>query len=157
MHLAVPGEVAHLFHVQRALNQGGVDRVWLSLAFHRKLADWKALALQVDSRPTHLEKQIRREPTHLGFCDASGLVVGGVWLDPARTGCNLVWRHPWPPDIIAHLVSSANPQGTITNSDLEIAALILQEATLLEEVSKARMAAPRLGSDNTPTISWEHA
>ena len=25
-HLAVPGEVAHLFHIQRVLNQGGVDR-----------------------------------------------------------------------------------------------------------------------------------
>ena len=26
MHLAVPGAVSHLFHIQRALNQGGVDR-----------------------------------------------------------------------------------------------------------------------------------
>ena len=26
MHLAVPGAVAHLFHIQRALNQGGVDQ-----------------------------------------------------------------------------------------------------------------------------------
>ena len=91
MHLVVPGAVPHLFCIHRALNQGRVDRVWLSLAFHRKLADWKALALQVDSRPTHLEKQIRREPTHLGFCDASGLGAGGMWLYPARTGHNLVW------------------------------------------------------------------
>ena len=29
MHLSVPGAVAHLFHIQRALNQGGVDRAWL--------------------------------------------------------------------------------------------------------------------------------
>ena len=26
MHLAVPGAVAHLFHIQWALNQGGVDQ-----------------------------------------------------------------------------------------------------------------------------------
>ena len=26
MHLAVPGAVSHLFHIQRTLNQGGVDR-----------------------------------------------------------------------------------------------------------------------------------
>ena len=31
MHLAVPGAVAHLFHIQQALDQGGVDRVWISL------------------------------------------------------------------------------------------------------------------------------
>ena len=56
MHLAVPGAVAHLFHIQRALNQGGVDQAWLSPEFHRELADWKVLALQAASRPTHLAK-----------------------------------------------------------------------------------------------------
>ena len=39
MHLAVPGAVAHLFHIQRALNQGGVDQAWLWPDFHRELAD----------------------------------------------------------------------------------------------------------------------
>ena len=134
MHLVVPGAVAHFFHIQRALNQGGVDHAGLSLAFHSELANWKVLALQAGSRPTHLEEIVCREPTHLGFCDASGLGAGGVWLDPARTGRNLVWQHPWPPDIISSLVSLTNCQGTITNSDLELAALVLQEATLLEEV-----------------------
>ena len=125
MHLAVPEAVAHLFHIQRALNQGGVDRVWLSPAFHCKLVDQKALALQAASRPTHLAEIICREPTHLGFCDASVIGAGVVWLDPARTGHNLVWRHPWPPDIISYLVSLANPQVTITNSDLELVAIVL--------------------------------
>ena len=45
MHLAVTGALADLFHIQPELNQVGVDRVWLSTAFHRKLADLKALAL----------------------------------------------------------------------------------------------------------------
>ena len=54
MHLAVPGAVSHLFHIQRALNQVVVDQAWLSPAFHINLADWKALTLQVVSRPMHL-------------------------------------------------------------------------------------------------------
>ena len=91
MHITVPGVVAHLFHIQRVLNQGGVDWVWLSPSFHYKLAGWKALALQAASRPTHLEEIIHMEPTHLGFCDASGIGAGGVWIGPARRGCNLVW------------------------------------------------------------------
>ena len=41
----------------------------------------------------------------------------------------------------------------ITNSDLKLAALVLHETTLLEAVPKTRMAAPRSGSDNTPTVS----
>ena len=77
-----------------------------------------------------------------------------MWLNPARTGQNLVWRLPCPPDIFASLVSSTNPQGTITNCDLELAALILQEATLLKAVPKASMAAPRSGLDNNLTVSW---
>ena len=142
IHLTVPGAVAHLFHVQRALNQGGVDRAVLSPYFHQELADWKVLALQAASRPTHLAEIVRQDPTHLGFCDTSGLGAGGVWLDPDRTGQNLVWRLPWSPDIVANLVSSTNHQGKITNSDIELAALVLQEATLLEAVPKASVAAP---------------
>ena len=67
MHLTVPGAVAHLFYVQRALNQGGVDRAWQSPDFHQELADWKVLALQAESRPRHLAEIVRQEPTHLGF------------------------------------------------------------------------------------------
>ena len=44
MHLAVPGAVAHLYHIQRTLPQAGTDRAWLSSAFHCKIADWKILA-----------------------------------------------------------------------------------------------------------------
>ena len=39
MPLAMPGAVAHIFHIQHALNQGGVDWVWLYLAFHSELLD----------------------------------------------------------------------------------------------------------------------
>ena len=101
--LAVPGAVAHLFYIHSALNQGGVDREWLSPAFYQELADWDALALQAASRPMHLAEIVRWEPTYLGFCDASRLGVGGVWLDSSGTGNNLVWRHPWPEDVVIEL------------------------------------------------------
>ena len=65
-----------------------------------------------------------------------------------------MWGHPWPPDIIADLVSSTNREGTITNPDLELAALVLHEATLLAAVPEVRLVVPRSGSDNTPTVSW---
>ena len=76
MHLAVPGAVARLFHVQCALTQGGVYRAWLSPNFHCKITDWQALALQAAARPRHLANIVRRKPTHLGFCNASGLGSG---------------------------------------------------------------------------------
>ena len=91
MHLTMLGAVAYFFHIQSAMNQGGVDRAWLSPAFHRELTDWKVIALQAVSRLTHLAEIVLREPTHLGFYDASRLGAGGVWLNPARTGHNLIW------------------------------------------------------------------
>ena len=39
--------------------------------------------------------------------------------------CPTVFRLQWPPDITANVISEANPKGTITNSDLELAGLIL--------------------------------
>ena len=45
-------------------------------------------------------------------------------------------------------------EGTITNSNLELAALVLHEATLLVVVPEARLSAPCSGSDDTTTVSW---
>ena len=83
------------------------------------------LADQKEDRPTHLAEIVCRKPTHLGFFHASGLGDWGVWLDSSRLRKGLVWRHPWPAEIIADLVSSTNREGTIANSDVELAALIL--------------------------------
>ena len=90
MYLVLIGAVAHLFHSQRTLNQGGVEQAWLSPSFHCEVADWKVLALQAASRKTHLAEIVRQEPTHLGFCDASGLGAGGMWLDLTKTVHNMV-------------------------------------------------------------------
>ena len=90
MHLTVPGAVAHIYRVQRALDQGGVDQAWLFLAFHREIADLHALAVQTTTWPTHLDDIVHREPTHMGFLDALGLGSWGVWLDLSRSGRSLM-------------------------------------------------------------------
>ena len=77
-----------------------------------------------------------------------------MWLDPSCSGKDLVWRHPWLADIIVNLVSFKNREGTITNSNLELADLVLHEFNLLVTVPDARLAAPRSGSDNPSTVSW---
>ena len=65
-----------------------------------------------------------------------------------------MWHHPLPLDIIAALISDKNNGGTLTNSDLELAALVLPKATLLDVCPDATMAAPCSGLDNTPTVYW---
>ena len=101
----------------------------------------------------HLTEIVCHKPTHLGFCNTSGLSGGIEFFEPSRYGHNLAWHHPWLPDIITELVSFKNIKGTITNSDLNLVTLIFYEATLLAAVPTARMAAPCSGLDNMPTFS----
>jgi hypothetical protein len=56
-------------------------------------------------------------------------------------------------DTSRKLVSFENPSGTITDSDLELAASIVQHNVMAYQfhVRKRTIAS---GSDNTPTVSW---
>ena len=105
------------------------------------------------TRPTHLAEIVRHKPTHMGFCDTSGIGDGGVWLDLLCSGKYLVWRHLWPSEIVANLVLSTNREGIITNYDLELSILIFHEATLLVAVPDTVLTAPLSWSDNTLAVS----
>ena len=103
--------------------------------------------MQTESWTTHMAEILCPEPTHLGFCDASGIDTEGVWLDTSISGSGIVWRHPWSPEIITALVLNTNPGGTRTNSNLKLIAPILHKTTLMEVCTDANMATPRSGSD----------
>ena len=53
------------------------------------------------------------------------------------------------------LVSTGNPHGRITNSDLELAALVIQEDTFPFVSANPEWRAPFTGSDNMPTVAWK--
>ena len=76
MHLAVPGAVAHLYHIQCALAQAGAGKAWLSPEFHHNISDWRMLVEQTAAQPTHLDKIFCCKPPHMRFCDALGLGAG---------------------------------------------------------------------------------
>ena len=80
------------------------------------------------------------------------LQAWGVWIDPNEDGRNYVWRLPWSEDIRTDLVSFDNPQERITNSDLELAALVLQEATF-PFICPVRLGVPRSLEVTTP-LPW---
>ena len=61
---------------------------------HHNTVDWRTLVDQKAARTTHLSKIVRHEPTNLGFYNALGLEARGVWLNPSRSGKDLVWCHP---------------------------------------------------------------
>jgi hypothetical protein len=117
------------------------------------LQDFGTLIRLLDSRPTHCRELIVHDPGFVGYCDASKLGAGGIWLAGILHLSLVVWRVEWPSDIRANVISFANPTGTITNSDLEMAAMLLHFLVLehLECLKHVHVAA---WCDNTPTVSW---
>jgi hypothetical protein len=70
-----------------------------------------------------------------------------------RTLSPIVWRVEWPEDIRNNVVSFDNPTGTITNSDLEMAGMLLH-FLVLEHLVKLKHVHVATWCDNTPTVSW---
>ena len=129
MHLAIPCVVGHFYNLQQSLttdHHAHWATAYVTSGFHSDLRCWRRLCAEMPTRPTYLAEIVQRLPTDIGFTDASGLGAGGVWIDPNEYGRNYVWRLPWPEDIRTDLVSFNNLQGPIKNSDLELAALVLQ-------------------------------
>ena len=67
----------------------------------------------------------------------------------------ILWRSPFPPYIQDALVSWDNPAGSVTNSDLELAASIAHQDVLIHAFN-LRERTIHTGSDNTPTVYWQH-
>ena len=53
-----------------------------------------------------------------------------MWFDPNEVGANLFWWVQRTEDITTDLLSFDNPKGAITNSDIELVALVLQDSVL---------------------------
>lgn len=77
------------------------------------------------SQPTKCKQLVIGHPHYIGIDDASGFGVGGVVLGELDAVVPTVFRLEWPQEIRDALVTRANPDGTITNSDLECAGLLL--------------------------------
>ena len=105
-------------------------------------------------RPIYLVELVYPPTSDLGYTDASGLGSGGVWIDPNKDSKNYTWRVQWPSDITQDLVRFTNPEDTITNLDLELAALVFKEAVFGSISTPLACRTPTPGSNNTPIVVW---
>ncbi|KAL7526943.1 hypothetical protein ACHAWF_001977 [Thalassiosira exigua] len=133
--------------------QEELDYVVWRLAPEEKqaLEDWGQLIREAPREPTHVNELVPGEADYKGTLGASGGGAGGVWLPAKRELAPIVWRLRWPPEVVARLVTSENPDGDITNSDLEMAAEVLGWL-VLEAVVSTLHAPLGLCSDNSATV-----
>ena len=142
---------AGLFSVlQDALNQSSDRRIKITRHLKDHLYAFARLTASLSQRPTHLAEIVPQEPSFVGVTDAAKAGMGGVYYDP--TGQPYVWRAPFAKDIQDRLVSKDNPNGCITNSDLEHTGMVAQ-VFLIAEHHPVRYATILTGGDNTPAVS----
>jgi hypothetical protein len=66
----------------------------------------------------------------------------------------VVWRVEWPTNIPQNIVSFDNPNSKITNSDLEMADMLIHYLVLEHHLVLLKHAHVAAWCDNTPTVSW---
>jgi hypothetical protein len=113
--------------LQHALTQCQSRRIYIKALLSPTLNDWMTLATQAPTLPVPLHTVIPHPPTYIGTMDASALGMGGWWttVHGDNEPTNFLWQAAFPMTIRICLVTPENPGGTITNSDLELAAVVL--------------------------------
>ena len=147
---AIPGSQGLLGALQLALNRSSGNRIRITRELKDHIYELSRLSASLNTRPTYLPEIIPQEPTLLGATDAAKPGMGGIFYD--SEGNAYVWRQPFSPELQECLVSEANPKGTVTNSDLEHAALLAQ-VSLMADHHNVRYATLLNCSDNTPAVS----
>ncbi len=104
--------------------------------------------------PTKCKNLIHAWPDCIGITDASGHGLGGVILGENSAIVPTVFRMQWPNDIKTEIVSTENPTGTITNSDLKMAGLLMLWIVMENVCQPLHNKHVALFSDNSPTVHW---
>ena len=118
----------------------------------------------LNERPTQLYELVSMTPVIDGTTDASGLGMGGIVFLPTEllaprvsqaAGHPILWCIHFPTDIVQHLVMQENPNGDITNSDLELVAMVLQQDVIAQHYN-VHECTTHTTTDNTPSWAWQH-
>ena len=162
MSLALPGARNLFSAMQKALSTRKGGRVALHKGVHDALDDFRWMFKNIATRPTHIAEVVPLNPSAEGHHDASGLGAGGVWFPGThlvpREGYKslvpVVWRYEFPESIRSKLVTDDNPNGTITNSDLELAGGLIQLEAITQTFDVRHRTVLSKG-DNLATTFWE--
>ena len=162
MAIALPGARGLFSSLQLALSHSSSTRVALNKGVHAALADFQWLLTDISSRPTRIAELIPLLPSALGYHDASGKGCGGAWFPtpdvasrhPKPSHTPLVWRHEWPLHIQQALITSSNPHGTISISDLELAGGLIHLDILAQHLD-IRERTVLSHTDNLPALFWQ--
>jgi len=114
----------------------------------------RTLLRESTEEPTNCRELIQGPPDYVGICDASSHGVGGVIIGELQPCIPTIFRMEWPNSIRSNLVSAQNPTGTITNSDLEMAGIVLLWLVIEKVVPSLNQRNVATYCDNLPSVGW---
>ena len=109
----------------------------------------RMLLWESSDSPTQCRKLIGGWPDYIGVCDASSHGVGGVIFGENKSCVPTVFRWEWPQE-----VKNLYHNDAITNSDIEMAGLLLLWLVMESVCGSLREKRVALFSDNSPTVGW---
>jgi len=158
MALAIPGARGLFSLLQEVFRheESTRPRLRLTRAAHGFLDDFRWLARDLSARPTRIAELIPTEPSIVGACDAAGTGMGGVFFVPSLDGSiqPYLWRYAFPQTVQSQLVSFSQPNGSITNSDLELCGNVAHH-DVIAQLADVRERTIWTGSDNTANVYWQ--
>ncbi len=157
MVLALPGGKGLFSMLYTGLSQPSAqqnNRVRLNLPIQDALTDLLHLANNLAARPTRIGEIVATLPVAYGTADACGLGMGGIWMSADPMFTPLLWRTPFLSNIQRQLITQDNRAGSITNSDLELAAQIA-ELDILIQSHDCREVTISTFTDNICARAWQ--
>ena len=122
---------------------------------HVALSDCRVLLREATKEPTKCKELVMGEPDFVGVKDASVHGVGGIIVGEGAACVPTVFRMEWPQWVKDEVKKTNSGQkGTLTNSDLEMAGLLLLFLVMEKVCDLQRGNHIALFSDNSPTVSW---
>ena len=151
MSPALPGSRGLFSILQHTLRHADEHRVRVTPQVWDMAADFRAIADSLHTRPTRLRELVPTTPTFIGACDACQQGMGGVWFSAHAPP--IIWRQLFPRSVQRALVTSEHPAGTLSISDLELAALIAHK-DVLASVQPVAERTMWTASDNRAALAW---
>jgi hypothetical protein len=92
----------------------------------------RTLLRESTKEPTRCQQLVTEWPDYIGFVDASGHGAGRVVIGELLPCVPAIFWWQWLPDVTEDIKMATNPEGRITNLDLEMVGLVLLWLTMEE-------------------------
>ena len=115
---------------------------------------FRALLQEAHKSPTKCRQLVVGHPDYVGIMDAAKEGTGGVIIGETEGCVPTVFRFEWPREVQDAMLTDDNPDGSITNSDLEMAGLLLCWLVLEYVAPDLHHKHAALFCDNSPTVAW---